>query len=597
MKRLITASFSLLLSQTIGQTCVSNAFSTFESGQLKMNTNSKGNIGTSLEFPKRTQKQIDQGEKGKFLVFDGGILLVKLENNVISKSESSYSTNNSFQFTPGPIDLKTGEVDWQTCEEFDRIWTIDRVIVDNFIILAKNSYTFPIPTISIPDEILQWPAKGNKLYTKVPIRDDLAPYYDFNGNGIYDPEYGDHPIFKGDQAQFTVMNDLYNQKFRTDNVLGIEMHVMVYNYKYTHPLNAKNIIYYDVKVNKKTRLDIDSFIFSLFFDSDIGNPNDDLLGCHPASNSAFSYNGDTFDDPYFQHTESYGINPPIFVSSLIRPKMTSWVPFINGAGSPLSNPSGINSYLVADSMRYLFEGNPSNPDDTSTMKLSRINSRDWRYRLNTDLTKLMYNQPKNYEFVLYAHQFHNYVSSPNIYDSVLKPLDSLKHYNPTKNCNISFSASISPSTDKQRNGKIQLTNIIAAKPFLAKWSSLETTEILNNKDSGKYRVVIIDANNCMKDSTFYIPLILKGTGGINQAPIDNITIFPNPIENHLTIKNPNQLKIENIYIYDVLGKLIYQTTINSRNETSELGLKTLSKGNYHMSINTEHGMKNFKITK
>jgi len=160
MKRLLTASFSLLLSQTIGQTCVSNAFSTFESGQLKMNTNSKGNIGTSLEFPKRTQKQIDQGKKGKFLVFDGGILLVKLENNVISKSESSYSANTSFQFTPGPIDLKTGEVDWQTCEEFDRIWTIDRVIADNFIILAKNSYTFPIPTLSIPDEILQWPAKG-----------------------------------------------------------------------------------------------------------------------------------------------------------------------------------------------------------------------------------------------------------------------------------------------------------------------------------------------------------------------------------------------------------------------------------------------------
>lgn len=394
------------------------------------------------------------------------------------------------------------------------------------------------------------------------------------------------------------MNDLYNQKFRTDTVLGVEMHIMIYNYNYTYPNSTKNAIFYDVKVNKKTLGKLDSFIFSMFLDPDLGYFYDDLLGCQPSSNSIFTYNGDNFDEPSFNGIENYGNNPPVFVSSFIRPKMNSWWPYFNFAGWPIfTPPHNTIPYLGLDTNMNPFSGNPSNLSDRNNMLSMGIIPRDFKYIQNTGVVKLNYNQPLNYEFVLYTHQYKEYNARPNIYDSVLIPLESIKKGPISKECNISFSATITPTTDHLKNGRIQLESIIASKPFLAKWSSLETTEILNNKDSGKYRVVIIDANNCMKDSAFYIPLITKGTAEIAETRLDNIFIFPNPIENQLTIKNPNQLKIENVSIYDVVGKLVYQTTLNSKNETSDLGLKTLPRGNYLMYITTGHGVKNFKITK
>lgn len=165
MKNTLTLILLLLYIHVLSQPCVSHASSTFEASQLRMSTSNKGAIGTMLEFPKRTQKEIDQGNKGKFLVFDGGIHLVNILNNRLYKSEISYSQNENRHFTPGPINLKTGEVDWQNCEVFDKIWHLDKALVDNFILLVKNSYTFPISSNYIPDEILQWPAKGNNLYT------------------------------------------------------------------------------------------------------------------------------------------------------------------------------------------------------------------------------------------------------------------------------------------------------------------------------------------------------------------------------------------------------------------------------------------------
>jgi len=597
MKKLLTFILLLKILNGISQSCAPNASSTFEASQMRMLTNSAGNIGTMLEFPKRTQKEIDQGKKGKFLTFDGGIHLVQINNGRLYKSESNYGQNENRQFTPGPINLKNGEVDWQSCEVFDQIWHIDRIIVDNFIVLVKNSYTFPLPQSSIPAEILQWPAKGNKLYSRVPIHDDLAPFYDFNGNGRYDPEYGDFPMFKGDQAQFTVVNDAYHQKFRTDTTLGIEMHIMAYNYAYTYPLSTKNAIFYNVKVTKKTPGDIDSFIFSLFMDPDLGNFNDDLLGCHPPSNSVFTYNGDNYDDPSQNGTENYGYNPPVFISSFIMPHMYSYAPYFNGVGLPLHYPRLLYYFTNNDSLRFLYSWNPSSHTDTNSTVYTQPYARDWRYFQNTSLTPLPYNQTKTYEFMLYTQQYRSYNSKPNIYDSILRPLDSIKNNLPVKNCHIEFSATITPCVGNLKNGKIELTNIIGEEPILAKWAHIETSKTIRNKDSGKYHVVIIDANNCMKDSTLYIPYIQEGTGAIANDILDGISIFPNPFENQLTINNPSKAILEDAIIYDVLGKMIYKTTLNNRNELSDLNLKALSRGTYHMLLSTEHGIKNFKITK
>lgn len=148
-----------------------------------------------------------------------------------------------------------------------------------------------------------------------------------------------------------------------------------------------------------------------------------------------------------------------------------------------------------------------------------------------------------------------------------------------------------------KNGSIQLNDIIGKKPILAKWSTFETTEKLTSKDSGKYHVVVIDANNCMKDSTFYIPNISKGTGSISLASLDYISAYPNLFQNQLTIDNPRIITIERISIYNLIGKLVYTKNIFEKKEQIDLSLNLLTKGNYLFSIETNQGIKNFKISK
>lgn len=605
------------LHQLNAQPCTPSALSSIENQYIKAGVGTMGDfypglIGGSLEFPKRTPIEIANGVKARSPISSGAIWLSSIHNGNVKISGIRYrSPAGKAHFFPGPIRLKDGTVHAQSCTLFDKIWIVKKQDIQSHI---QQWSTSPSPLTTVQSSIKDWPAKGNKQFITVPIEDDLAPFVDVNKNGIYDPEYGDYPKIKGDEAHFAVMNDVSANR---SEAIGVELHVLTYIYDSPIFNGIGTSIFHDCKIIKKTAGNADELIMSLFVDSDLGNFNDDYVGCDTSSSTGYTYNADDYDE----NTSGSGYlnNSPIVSTSFINKKMNAFNYFISGLGGSFNDPVTINSMryfmegktnnggnftISSDGAkpgfpitRFLFFGNPSNSAEWSMNSVS-FTPRDLRYLMSSEQSTLEYNKPQDFNFVTYIHQFKPYYWKPNIQDSVLPELEKVKNHTASEDCKITLTVKITPDTNRMKKGKVEITNISNSQgTLIIKWSSNETTQTISNKDSGKYRVVIIDANNCMKDSTFYIPLILKGTGGINQAPIDNITIYPNPIENHLTIKNPNQLKIENIYIYDVLGKLIYQTTINSRNETSELRLKTLSKGNYHMSISTEHGMKNFKITK
>lgn len=218
--------------------------------------------------------------------------------------------------------------------------------------------------------------------------------------------------------------------------------------------------------------------------------------------------------------------------------------------------------------------------------------------MSTDISLLEYNKPQSLNFVTYIHSFSPYKSPPNFRDSVLPELEKVKNYTSSQECKISVTAKITPDTNRMKKGKVEITNISNSQgTLIIKWSSSETTQSISNKDSEKYRVVIIDANNCMKDSTFYIPNINKGTGSILLTSIDDISAYPNPFQNQLTIDNPSRLIIESISIYDMIGKLVYIKNIHEKNERLDLSLNLLPKGNYQLTIQTNQGIKNFKISK
>ena len=72
---------------------------------------------------------------------------------------------------------------------------------------------------------------------------------------------------------------------------------------------------------------------------------------------------------------------------------------------------------------------------------------------------------------------------------------------------------------------------------------------------------------------------------------ENISLFPNPISNVLTIQTSKNIKIKNVVIFNALGKKIIET----RNR--QINVNQLSKGIYFITIFTDYGDLHKKIIK
>src|SRR5690606_31572910 len=99
-------------------------------------------------------------------------------------------------FIPGPI---MDSIQYASqIPQWNRVWKVDRYDVLNHINFFNQ------PGYSIPQVFLDWPAHGNTLLGQAT---NLAPYFDYNNNGIYDPTNGDYPLVPGDQCVYYIFND------------------------------------------------------------------------------------------------------------------------------------------------------------------------------------------------------------------------------------------------------------------------------------------------------------------------------------------------------------------------------------------------------
>ena len=73
----------------------------------------------------------------------------------------------------------------------------------------------------------------------------------------------------------------------------------------------------------------------------------------------------------------------------------------------------------------------------------------------------------------------------------------------------------------------------------------------------------------------------------------NASIYPNPVEDILNIKNKSQ--ISEISIYDLTGKLLRKENMNSENGT--VNVSELSPGNYLLKVKDREAVKSYKIIK
>jgi len=82
---------------------------------------------------------------------------------------------------------------------------------------------------------------------------------------------------------------------------------------------------------------------------------------------------------------------------------------------------------------------------------------------------------------------------------------------------------------------------------------------------------------------------------VDNIAFDNISIYPNPVNDFLQIENNNMFKIKDVKVYSILGKLVLSPQF--KRESNQLDLSNLNNGTYFMKIDTEIGYLTKKIIK
>lgn len=149
----------------------------------------------------------------------------------------------------------------------------------------------------------------------------------------------------------------------------------------------------------------------------------------------------------------------------------------------------------------------------------------------------------------------------------------MKRVTVTQNCNAYF------------NYSVDLTNLVT---FIDS----------SNPSAGFYIISwywdfgdVTDFNNAytinLQGNAFSVDIHLQEVAGINSLTKEDITISPNPFTNKIELYyNDKAHENINIYIYSLLGNIVYQTEIPSSETKTVINLNNINAGAYFIKISS-----------
>jgi hypothetical protein len=138
---------------------------------------------------------------------------------------------------------------------------------------------------------------------------DGAPYTDVNDNGIYEPTIDIPGVPGADQTIWFVCNDTdpnQTQFMYGSLPMGIEEQVTVWGYNRTGALG--NMLFRKYKIINKSNTSFDSMYVSMWNDPDLGDANDDFVGCDTSLSLTFVYNANASDNIYGRYPAAAGFD-------------------------------------------------------------------------------------------------------------------------------------------------------------------------------------------------------------------------------------------------------------------------------------------------
>jgi hypothetical protein len=270
---------------------------------------------------------------GKMSMFSASLWIGGIDvNDQLKLAALRYRQGPDFgggnDYWPGPLTVDgTASITPEECAKYDKLFPMKRKMVDDFLAWWDNKSDYPDYTV--PSEILDWPAHGDVSKHQSYY---LAPFYDRDQDGTYDPYQGDYPyydvsnslcksevptpegngiladqVIKGDMTLWWVFNDKGNLHTETEgNPIGLEIRGQAFGFSTNDVVNNMTFYSYEI-INRSTFVLRDTY-FSQWVDPDLGYSHDDYVGCDVSRGLGYCYNGRAVDGT--GQVWAYGAQPP-----------------------------------------------------------------------------------------------------------------------------------------------------------------------------------------------------------------------------------------------------------------------------------------------
>ncbi len=293
------------------------------------NVNARIETSGSLWFNSATSSasyEVPKGS-GNTSLFAGGLWLGGQDvNGQLKLAAMTY--HNGDDYWPGPLNKTTAEINAESCQKWDKFFPMGVNMVKKFVAWydCKNTpgcdLAADFPGYQIPRAIIEWPAHGD-----ISIGQDfyLAPFYDRNGDGIYNPTNdGDYPYYDfkgeidcrkvrdirlfGDTTYWWINNDKGSSHTESNGPpIGMEIRCQAFAFATNDEVN--NMTFYNYQLVNRSTFTLKETYFGQWVDSDVGNSYDDYVGCDVARGLGYGYNADNYDEPGSGKL-GYGLQPP-----------------------------------------------------------------------------------------------------------------------------------------------------------------------------------------------------------------------------------------------------------------------------------------------
>ena len=359
-----------------------------------------------------------------------------------------YRTNSSFDFTPGPLS-PNGMTESFTCANWDRHFRTTGAEI------AAFQAALPLSAAQLKTQfpgVAGWPGRENPYFLEIYGFDlpftiqALAPFFDANQDGRYDPLDGDYPVVElrgllpfvpaeiiwcvfNDQNGGSVHSNSYGKPFQ------VEIQLTTWAFNCPNESVANNTLFTSHKIINRAAELADSVFIGIWADVDLGCGSDDYVGCNPDLNTMYAYNTDAVDgqpgntcqgvptfpgvaptqsvtflnhtlDKFIPYNNSGGSTPPGTTDPTTTNEFYNYLTGSWRDGSPLTDGPG--GYGSGNPVDHIYTDDPSDPTGWS-MCTAGLPTADRRLFGTTKLGQLF---PGQVEEVIVAWAFHPNPSLP-----------------------------------------------------------------------------------------------------------------------------------------------------------------------------------------